>query len=213
MLVVAEEVEVFSALQARGWDCGASNGEGLSRVLATELYSASLNGFNSASTWLDTAGRPDFINNNDPTDRNYISIGCSTLFLNYLRYQLGYKWEDIVTSAGSTLQQTYQSLTGQSDGLTPFKNLLQVHYPEGTPSWHDWESLGGYCILGPSVSSWDHDRLDTFVVGPDNAMYHKSGINKYILFTQENEYAPSTICNSNLTGSDLGQINHSDTHK
>ena len=96
MLNVAEEVEVFSADQARGWDCGASNGEGLSRVLATELYPGSLNGFTSAATWLDTPGRPDYVNVNDPTDRNYVSIGCSVLFLNYLRYQLGYRWGDIV---------------------------------------------------------------------------------------------------------------------
>jgi hypothetical protein len=33
MLVVAEEDEVFMANQNVGWDCGASNGEGLSRVL------------------------------------------------------------------------------------------------------------------------------------------------------------------------------------
>src|SRR5579864_4743171 len=54
MLVVAEEVEVFSAAQGRGWDCGASNGEGLSRVLATQLYPAELDGFESATTWLNT---------------------------------------------------------------------------------------------------------------------------------------------------------------
>src|SRR5262249_30206747 len=37
-LAAAEIVEVFSAAQGLGWDCGKSNGEGLSRVLATELY-------------------------------------------------------------------------------------------------------------------------------------------------------------------------------
>src|SRR6266496_3144684 len=40
MLLLAEVVEVFSAEQGQGWNCGASNGEGLSRVLATELYPA-----------------------------------------------------------------------------------------------------------------------------------------------------------------------------
>ncbi len=49
MLVVAEEVEVFEAAQNQGWDCGASNGEGLSRVLATELYPAELDGFFTAA--------------------------------------------------------------------------------------------------------------------------------------------------------------------
>src|SRR5262249_23222727 len=37
-LAVAEEVEVFSAVQGGKWNCGGSNGEGLSRVLAEELY-------------------------------------------------------------------------------------------------------------------------------------------------------------------------------
>ena len=189
MLVVAEEVEVFSAVQAKGWNCGASNGEGLSRVLAaTEMYPGSLNGFNSAATWLD-GGRPDFVNVNDPTDRSYVSTGCSTLFLNYLRYQLGYRWETIVKAGGSTLAQTYQRLTGHADGLTPFKALLQQHFPQGTPcglhtdnpfpfalgteAWHGYENLGGYCIDGVGVSSWDLNRLDTFVIGSNGAMYHK----------------------------------------
>ena len=189
MLNVAEEVEVFSADQARGWDCGASNGEGLSRVLATELYPGSLNGFTSAATWLDTPGRPDYVNVNDPTDRNYVSIGCSVLFLNYLRYQLGYRWGDIVQAGGSTLAQTYQTLTGSADGLTPFKALLQTHFPEGTPSglttdnpfpfalgteaWSGYENLGGYCLNGVAAASWDRNRLDTFVIGGDGALYHK----------------------------------------
>lgn len=133
-LVVAEEVEVFSDSQAAGWDCGASNGEGLSRVLATDLYPWELDGYNSASTWLDAPGRPDFVNVNDPTDTNYVSIGCSVLFLNYLRYQLDFTWTEIVAAAGATLEQTYQTLTNQADGLTPFKALLQAFYPEGTPS-------------------------------------------------------------------------------
>lgn len=134
MLVVAEEVEVYSALQGLGWDCGASNGEGLSRVLATEMYPAELNGFASAATWLDSPGRPDFININDPTDTNFVSTGCSVLFLNYLRYQLGHSWQSIVQAGRPTLAQTYRKLGGSGDPLTPFKVLLQTRYPEGKPS-------------------------------------------------------------------------------
>jgi hypothetical protein len=188
MLNVAEEVEVFSAVQNKGWNCGASNGEGLSRVLATLLYPAQLDGFNSAATWLDTPGRPDFVNVNDPTDRSYVSTGCSVLFLNWLRYQLGYRWESIVQAGGSTLAQTYQRLTGQADGLTPFKALLQAHFPAGTPShltndnpfpfvtagvWHNWENLGGVLTSGIGASSWGPNRIDCFVKGTDNAMWHK----------------------------------------
>ena len=44
-LNVAELVEVFEAVQAKGWDCQKSNGEGLSRVLAAELYPAEVGPF------------------------------------------------------------------------------------------------------------------------------------------------------------------------
>jgi hypothetical protein len=133
-LLVAEMVEVFSADQPGApWNCGASNGEGLSRVLATMLYPSELDGYTSAGYWLDN-GRPDFVTVTDPTDRNYLSIGCSVLFLNYLRYQEDFTWTEIVTAGAPTLAQTYQNLTGQADALTPFTNLLQQFFPQGTPS-------------------------------------------------------------------------------
>jgi hypothetical protein len=134
MLLVAEVVEVFSAEQGLGWDCGASNGEGLSRVLATEFYPAQLDGFNSAASWLDTPGRPDIVDFTDPTDRNYVSIGCSVLFQNWLRYELKYGWQQIVGAAASTLAQTYTNLTGQSDGWARFLSQLAVCYPMGAAS-------------------------------------------------------------------------------
>ncbi len=134
MLAVAEVVEVFSAEQGKGWDCGASNGEGLSRVLATALYPAELNGFSSAASWLDAPGRPNFVDQNDPTDRNYVSTGCSVLFLNWLRYELKYGWAQIVAAAASTLAQTYTNLTGNTDGWARFSTQLAARYPVGTPS-------------------------------------------------------------------------------
>jgi len=48
-LSCAEVDEVLMAVQAKGWNCGGSAGEGLSRVLATELHPASLGRFASAS--------------------------------------------------------------------------------------------------------------------------------------------------------------------
>ena len=134
MLVIAELVEVFEALQGLGWDCGASNGEGLSRVLATDLYPDALDGFTTAAVWLDTPDRPDFVNNTDPTDTNFVSTGCAVLFLNWLRYQLTFQWSDIVASGAQTLGQTYTNLTGQADGFEQFSTLLQNSYPIGTPS-------------------------------------------------------------------------------
>jgi hypothetical protein len=99
-LLIAEEDEVFEAAFGHGWNCGASNGEGLSRVLANDLYPGAepLN-FVSSATWLDAPGRPDWINNTEGTDRDYVSIGCSVLFLNWMRFQLGYSWSQILRRA------------------------------------------------------------------------------------------------------------------
>jgi hypothetical protein len=132
MLVVAEADEVFMDNQGAGWDCGASNGEGLSRVLATELYPAQLDGFASASSWLNSS-RPDYVSANDPTDTNYVSIGCSVLFINYLRSQLGHSLTSIVQAGGPTLRDVYRALTGSTDAFGPFAALLQRHFPVGTP--------------------------------------------------------------------------------
>lgn len=155
-LNVAEFVEVFEAVQARGWNCGEGNGEALSRVLATDLYPASLNGFATAHLWLDSA-RPNYVDQNYPTDTNPVANGCGVLFLNWLRFQLGYSWQQIVAAAGPTLGQTYTALIGhpaaavpahrsrhhpghgqpptrKQDGFTEFKKLLDAHFPPGQPS-------------------------------------------------------------------------------
>jgi hypothetical protein len=126
----AEVSEVLMAAQAKGWNCGASAGEGLSRVLATELHPASLGNFASASHWLNSA-RPDWVTQTEGTDRDYVSIGCATLFINYLRYQHHFSLAQIVQAAGTTLQQTYQRLTGSTDAFGPFASLLEARFPPG----------------------------------------------------------------------------------
>jgi hypothetical protein len=134
MLMVAELVEVFEAAQGVGWDCGGSNGEGLSRVLATALYPAELNGYTTAAAWLDTPNRPDWVNNNNSTDQDSVSNGCSVLFLNYLNTQLGYGWDQIVQAGAPTLARTYTNLTGNADGWSPFRQQLDENFPLDTPS-------------------------------------------------------------------------------
>jgi hypothetical protein len=133
-LMEAELVEVFEAAQNVGWNCGFSNGEGLSRVLATALYPAELNGYTTAAAWLDTPDRPDWVNNTDTTDVDPVSNGCAVLFLNYLNTQLGYAWAQIVQAGAPTLAQTYTNLTGNPDGWTPFRQQLDANFPLGTPS-------------------------------------------------------------------------------
>ncbi len=132
-LNVAEFVEVFQAVQARGWDCGKSNGEGLSRVLATDAYPVQLDGFATAATWLDSSRR-DFVNHNLSSDIDPHANGCSVLFLNWLRFQLKYSWQQIVGAAAPTLAQTYAALTGKHDGFKQFRALINKRFPKGRPS-------------------------------------------------------------------------------
>jgi hypothetical protein len=139
MLVVAEEVEVFEANLANGWDCGTTNGEGLSRVLATDIYPAQLGDFATAANWLDSPDRPDYVsanlsNGTGSEDTDAVSNGCSVLFLNYLHDQLHFGWSDIAQSGGATLAETYQRLTGQSDAFGPFAALLAQNFSPGQPS-------------------------------------------------------------------------------
>jgi hypothetical protein len=46
---------------------------------------------------------------------------------------------------------------------------------QGAPraAWSGWEDLGGIITAGPAVASWSANRLDTFVKGSDNHMWHK----------------------------------------
>jgi hypothetical protein len=132
MLMVAEADEVFMADQAKGWNCGDSAGEGLSRVLATLAYPAQLDGFATAESWLNSS-RADYVTQSDPTDQNYVSTGCATLFINYLTNQLGYSVSEVVRAGGSRLADTYATLTGKppSDAFPPFSALLAQFFPAG----------------------------------------------------------------------------------
>ena len=39
--------------------------------------------------------------------------------------------------------------------------------------WSGWESLGGVLTSAPAVAAWNYGRLDVFVKGTDNALWHK----------------------------------------
>lgn len=131
-LLVAEADEVFMANFGHGWNCGASNGEGLSRVLANDIYKGvEPADFISSDVWLSLDPRPNFVSTTEPTDTDYNSIGCSVLFLNWLRFQLNYSWTDIVKAGAHTLAGTYKNLTGKSSGWTDFEATINAHFPAG----------------------------------------------------------------------------------
>lgn len=140
-LVIAEEDEVFESNVGHGWNCGFSNGEGLSRVLANDMVrGVEPADFVSPPVWLDGPSditgvlREDWVSKTDETDTNYFSIGCSVLFLNWMRFQLKFTWTEIIASGAATLAQTYQNLTGKSDGWATFKSLIDAKFPEDRPS-------------------------------------------------------------------------------
>jgi len=131
-LLVAEADEVFMANFGHGWNCGASNGEGLSRVLANDIYKGvEPPDFISSDVWLNLNPRPNFVDHTEPTDTDYNSIGCSVLFLNWLRFQLPHTWADIVAAGGATLAATYKNLTGKTTGWHDFETVIIAHFPVG----------------------------------------------------------------------------------
>jgi hypothetical protein len=130
-LLVAEADEVFMSEQkaalGHGFDPGFSHGEGLSRVLAAELYPAIAGRWGVGLAWLN-GGRPDWVTNTEMTDQNGLSYGCASIFLNYLHYQLGFSWQQIVAAADNTLALVAQNL-GVQNAWCYFVAVLARHYP------------------------------------------------------------------------------------
>ncbi|OBC04216.1 hypothetical protein A5784_01505 [Mycobacterium sp. 852013-50091_SCH5140682] len=147
-LLVAEVVEMFMLSQNKGWFASdGSNegeaGEGLSRFLSAEFLHQSNLGwsmprFDTAGLWLNS-DRLDYINTNDDHDHAPDEkIGCATLFIYYLSYQLGYSVDRIVAAAAPTLRGVYRNLSGDTgDPFPQFKQMLDNAYPrkrpDGTP--------------------------------------------------------------------------------
>ena len=132
-LFVAEAVEVMSALQGKGWDCGNTNGEGLSRVLAELAYPGKLDDFETASAWLD-GGRPNYVDRQQGTDTDAESNGLGVLFLYWLNGPLGFGWDKIVQTGGATLAQLYERLTGVATAWQDFRVAVGRLWPVGKPS-------------------------------------------------------------------------------
>lgn len=134
MLVMAEADEVMMAAQNRGWNCGFSNGEALSRVQANEITG---DNFATASSYLNSA-RQNFVRFNDPTDVNAASTGCGALFINWMRHQgsfqnfnLNLSLAAITQAGGPTLERTFMTLGGFEFCFETFKLLLEINFPSG----------------------------------------------------------------------------------
>lgn len=119
-LYVAELSECFMGPQGGGWNCGYSNGEGLSRFAAEqETPAGTLGAFVTGPAW-SQAGYPDWISKTEPTDQDSVSTGCAIVYIYWMR-SLGYSAPQIVRAAGATLAVNYQALTGKTSA---YQDLL-----------------------------------------------------------------------------------------
>jgi len=119
-LYVAELSECFMGAQGQGWDCGASNGEGLSRFCAEqETPAGTLDGFATGPAWA-RAGFPDWVTQTEATDQNAVSTGCCVVYI-YWMVSLGFTIPQITQGTGTTLSANYQALTNKT---TAYQDLL-----------------------------------------------------------------------------------------
>ena len=144
MVFVAELAEILMDFATPGWGRGNSMGEGLSILAAETLHPLGYYGTGSGPrirAWLQ-GSRPDFVSNTEGTDSNAVSYGCAVLFLNFLRFQLGFSFDRIVSAGnnvfllgGETLASVFSVLTGRPATMAykEFTDLLQSHLPLGQP--------------------------------------------------------------------------------
>lgn len=144
-LFVAELSEVFQAAAGTGWDCGGSNGEGLSRCQAEVAHPYSLDGYSTVAAWLD-GDRPDWVNNTDPTDGSAESTGCAVLFLFWVNVVKSKSWAEICAAGAPTLAGTYSALGLGNDAFGDFSADCEARWPKGQPSNvtvdNPWSSAG-----------------------------------------------------------------------
>lgn len=122
-LYVAELSECFMGAQNRGWNCGSSNGEGLSRFSAEmETSLQTLQQYYSAPAWAQ-AGFPDWVSKTEPTDADAVSTGCAVAYLYWMRHQ-GYAGGQIAGGGGATLADNYKTLTGKTTAYRDLYNAV-----------------------------------------------------------------------------------------
>ena len=124
-LYVAELSESFMGAQKKGWSCGYSNGEGLSRFCAErETAAGTLDGFTTGPDWAK-AGFPDWVSKTEKTDQDAVSTGCAIVYI-YWMQSLGFSTDQIVQAGGATLADNYKTLTGKA---TAYQDLLAAVKP------------------------------------------------------------------------------------
>jgi hypothetical protein len=140
-LYVAELSESFMGAAGKGWGCGSSNGEGLSRFCAElDTTPGTLDAFATGASWAQ-AGYPDWVSKTEATDQDSVSTGCAIVYLYWLG-TLNYKVPQIVQAGGATLSANYKALTGKT---TAYQDLVAAAKAKGVtsdnPFAHLWHTL------------------------------------------------------------------------
>lgn len=158
-LFIAELSEAFMGTQNKGWGCGSSNGEGLSRFLAENSPPGVIPSWGiTVPSWV-SAGYPDWVSKTESSDRNYVSTGCAVAYLYWMRSQ-GYTISQIVQAGGKTLAANYQTLTGKTtaynDLVAAVKALPSVTtddpFPERLYQMHGDGTIWHY--TSPPITGW-----------------------------------------------------------
>jgi hypothetical protein len=102
-------------------------------VLPAELHPLGYYGAEKGpvvSTWIQS-DQHNYVDGPEGSDTNVLSYGCAILFLNYLRYQRGFSFAQIVQTGGSSLTETYARLTKEpaANAFASFHALLKAHIP------------------------------------------------------------------------------------
>ncbi|MDV3425861.1 MAG: DUF346 domain-containing protein [Bacillota bacterium] len=129
--------------------------------------------------------------------RNFERYGVSRVLVNtYFRIAINYTLDNASKHSGNISQRTNAILNSfrrsqpwifaalRAAGVPvnvineTFREVIEFTLRNMSTSpipggWSQWEDLGGVLTSAPGVSSWAPNRLDTFVRGTDNALYHK----------------------------------------
>jgi hypothetical protein len=89
------------------------------------------------------AGFPDWVSHTESTDRNYVSTGCSVVYL-YWMNMLGFDDAQLTLAGGATLSANYQKLTGKTTAYQDLRAALtglavtsdNPFTPVPAGSWH-----------------------------------------------------------------------------
>jgi hypothetical protein len=137
-LFIAELSECFQGLQGKGWACGSSNGEALSRFHA-ELASGGPKGalvdFGTGPAWAQ-AGYPNWVDATEPTDQDDVATGCGVLYIWWM-VSRGFTPAQITRAGGATLAANYRVLTGQTTAWSDFDAAVRT-LPRGITSDDPW---------------------------------------------------------------------------